>query len=312
MDDTPRARAVRPVMIYNPVAGRARAGLFRACLAALEAGGCAPTVRATRGPGEARALACAAAVEGADLVIAAGGDGTIGEIVNGLAGTRVPLAIVPLGTANVLAREIGLDPKPAAVARAILAGGVRAVCLGRLRGHGGPARLFVQMAGAGFDAHVVAGVNLGLKRLVGKGAYVAASLWRFAVFPFPTYRVTVDGAEYQAASVVVANGRHYGGPYTCAPDARLEQPCFHVGLFMCPGALAAARYAGALARGTLATRADYRLITGRRVAIDGPPGDPVQADGDVAARLPVEIEIMPAALDLMVPRGALGPGRSVP
>lgn len=72
------------------------------------------------------------------------------------------------------------------------------------------------MAGAGFDAHVVAGVNLGLKRILGTGAYVAESLWRLGAFRYPRTRITVDGATTSAASVIIANGRHYAGRYVCA------------------------------------------------------------------------------------------------
>src|SRR5262249_60700955 len=150
------------------------------------------------------------------LLVIAGGGGTINEAVNGLlsrgGGAASPLALVPLGTANVLANEIGLVTAPAAVARTIARGAAVRAYVGIANG-----RCFTAMAGAGFDAHVVAHVSLRLKRLLGKGAYVLESLRQLWRFPFPRYRVTIDGQSYDAASVIVAKGHYYGGRHLRAP-----------------------------------------------------------------------------------------------
>ena len=251
----------------------------------------------------------AAADQGFDRVVVAGGDGTINEAIQGLAGTGLPLALLPLGPANVLAAEIGLGSEPAALAetiargepRSIARGEPRSICLGRVRGADGRARFFTSMAGIGADAHAVAGINPDLKRLTGKGAYYAEILHQFLVFPFPYYRVSVEGAAHEAVSVVVANGRHYAGDYVLAPDARLAEPCLHVCLFEKAGRAAAFRYALATQQGELTDLPDYRVVTGRKVRIEGPAGDPVQADGDIVAQLPVEIEAVPDALRLVMP-----------
>lgn len=298
----------RLLVIHNPTAGFGRGRRFDRTLRRLADLGCPIEVRRTAVRGDAEALARAAAAEGCGRVVAAGGDGTINEVVNGVAGSDRPLALLPLGTANVLAAEIGLDLDPDALARTIVDGAPRPICLGRIRGADGEVRLFSLMAGVGFDAHAVAGVSAGLKRLVGKGAYVVESLRQLVAFPFPTYRVTVDGAAYEAASVVVANGHYYGGRYSCAPDARLDKPKLHVCLFERRGALAALRYALALLRGRLDALSDYRIVTATRVRVEGPPGDPVQADGDIVAALPVEIEVVPAALRLVMPSADGGRG----
>ena len=157
------------------------------------------------------------------------------------------------------------------------------------------------MLGAGFDAHVVAGLNPFLKRRLGKGAFVAETLRQLAVFPFPRYEAIIDGAAHRAASVVVAKARYYGGAYCCAPAAGLSDPYFHVCLFERPGPLAAARYAHALVRGRLAAQPGYRIVTGSRVRIVGPAGDPVQGDGDIVAALPVDIDMAPNGLNLVMP-----------
>jgi diacylglycerol kinase family enzyme len=204
--------------------------------------------------------------------------------------------LVPLGTANVLAAEIGLATAPAIVARTVAQGTPIRTYVGMANG-----RCFTAMAGVGFDAHVVANVDLRLKRRLGKGAYVLESIRQLFRFRFPRYRVTIDGKTFEAASVIVAKGHYYAGRYICAPDARLDQPEFHVCLFERGGRWNAIRYAVALALGRLPNLPDFRIVRGRIVTIDGPAGDPVQGDGDVVARLPVHIDIAPQPLHLIVP-----------
>ncbi|HEY5598800.1 MAG TPA: YegS/Rv2252/BmrU family lipid kinase [Kiloniellales bacterium] len=294
------------LIIRNPAAGRC-GGRFAVTLRRLHALGCRTEVRETTAPGDAEAWAREAAAADFDLVVAAGGDGTIREVINGLAGLAQapPLAVLPLGTANVLAIEIGLPADPAALADVIAAGTARPICLGRIRDQAGRSTLFTAMAGVGFDAQVVAGVSLGLKRILGKGAYVAESLRQLGAFRFPRYRAVIDGRSYEAASVIVANGRHYAGRYVCAPPATIADPTLYVCLFESSGALAVMRYMVALQAGRLAERPDYRIVPARRVAITASAGEPVQADGDIVARLPVEIDGMADALRLVMPSVAV-------
>ena len=294
------ARNPRIMLIHNPAAGRGR-GRLQTTLARLRSLGSVPEVWATARRGEAEALARAAVEHGYDLVVAAGGDGTINEVVNGLIGSGLPLALLPLGTANVLATEIGLDTAPDALAETILQGTPVDICLGRIRGADGVARLFTTVAGAGADAHAVASVDQVGKKVLGTGAYYAEMARQLLIFPFPNYRIDVDGTVYNAASVVIANGRHYAGQYVLAPDAKLIEPSFQVCLFERGGRLAALRYVMALQLDRLVEEPDYRIVTGCKVRIEGPTGDPVQADGDIVAALPVDMEILPGALRLLMP-----------
>ena len=284
----------RLLVILNPTAGRRHRGRFRATLDRLRARGCAITLRETKAAGEASELARAADPAAFDGVVAAGGDGTVNEVINGLIGIPLPLALLPLGTANVLAAEIGLGLAPDSVARAIVEGPRRRIACGRAGD-----RFFTQMAGVGFDAQVVEHVDLALKRRIGKAAYVFEALRQAVRFGFPTYQVTADGESFSAASVIVAKGKHYAGRYLLAPEASIEDPVFQVCLFERGGPLAVARYALALQTGRLPGRGDLRRIPARRVTIEGPIGDPVQGDGDTIARLPVEIAIVPDAIDLV-------------
>ena len=295
----------RLLVIHNPVAGRRRRRRFRAVLQRLEALGCGVALRETTGPGDATRLAREADPADGDALVAAGGDGTINEIVNGLVSdgrpARLPLGILPLGTSNVLAAEIGLSSDPAAVARTIAGGRACNVSLGRISGVTGGARAFILMAGAGVDAHAVADVDPALKRRFGPAAYVWAALrqaWRSGGV---TYRAVIDGAPHEAASLIVANASRYGGPFVVARAARIDEPVFQVCLFGRGGLLPLACYAGAVILGQLHRVPSVRMVPATRVRIDGPAGDPLQGDGDILAHLPADIEIVPDALTLLVP-----------
>ncbi len=295
-------RGRRMTVVFNPTAGGRRRARLDETLRLLRDSGCEVAVQATAARGDAETIARAfgGPLRAQDLLVIAGGDGTINEAVNGLLSGggegAASLALVPLGTANVLANEIGLATAPAAVARAIVRGASVRAYVGVANG-----RCFTAMAGAGFDAHVIANVGPRLKRLFGRGAYVMEALRQLWRFPFPRYRVTLDGQGYDAASVIVAKGHFYGGRYVCAPDARLDRPEFHVCLFERGGRWNAIRYALALALGRLPRLADFRILRGRVVTIDGPAGDPLQGDGDIIACLPARLEIAPRPLRLIVP-----------
>jgi YegS/Rv2252/BmrU family lipid kinase len=293
------------LVIFNPTAGGRRRRRLKAVLQALERLGCRVTLRRTgaRGDAEAFARTAGAAEPPVDLVVAAGGDGTINEVINGLAcpsavAAPPPLALLPIGTANVLANEIGLPGGVDSLAREIAAGRARPIPLARANG-----RCFAMMAGVGFDAHVVADLDPRLKRWLGKGAYVVESLRQIVRFGFPRYRVTIDGRSFEAASAIVARGRFYGGRFVCAPEARLGAAELHVCLFERGGRLAVPLFGAALVLGLLPRLPGYRVVRGRRVVIEGPPGDPVQGDGDIIARLPVTVALDDRALALVVPEG---------
>jgi YegS/Rv2252/BmrU family lipid kinase len=290
------ATAERILVIYNPVAGRRRRRFLSRVLEALERRGLSVRLEPTKKRGDAESLARGAKASGADRLVVAGGDGTINESLNGLEGPMPPLAIVPLGTANVLAHELGLGRRAEAVAAAIAEGQPRAVTLGLVNG-----RRFSMMAGVGFDAHVVRDVDPNLKRLIGKGAYALETLRQLFVFAPRFYDVTIDGAKRRAASVIVCNGHYYGGKFVAAPTARLDAPEFQVVLFERAGRLATLRYALALALNRLPKTAGVAILPARTVEIAGPAGEPVQADGDIVARLPARFDAIPEAARLVGP-----------
>lgn len=299
------ARPRRVLVIHNPAAGGARARRLAEVVERLRGLGCAVTERRTGRRGDAEEFARDLAPGEVDVIAAAGGDGTVNEVVNGLVAGSCragceggpALAVIPLGTANVLACEIGLDPKdPAQVARAIASGPLRRVHLGQANG-----RHFLLMAGAGLDAHVVEGVNPALKRHAGKLAYVVESLLQAFGYDFPCLTIRANGEEYEGRMAVACKGRHYGGPFIAAPDARLDEPRLDVCILPRSGMAGAMRYGLALPLGKLASLPEVRVITTRTMTILGPRGAPVQADGDIVARLPAEIKVAEETVELVMP-----------
>jgi len=269
------------IVVFNPTAGRRRQGRLRDMLAALAARGVVAEVRETAAPGDATRIARAAAAAGAGLVVAAGGDGTIAEVAEGLQATSAQLGILPLGTANVLAHELALPQRPDALAALLAGGAPRWLRPGRARFADGSTRLFVQMLGLGFDAAVVAGLDLRLKRRLGRGAYVLQSLRELPRYPFPPCQVLLDGQAHDAASVIVTKGRLYAGQYLLAPAARPDAPGFHVALFARGGPGQAALAGLALPFGLLPWLPGMTLHRASLVELR-PTAAPCQMDGDPA------------------------------
>ena len=288
------ARVKRLCVVYNPRAGMRREKRLRRTVAALERRGCKVRLHRTNGAGDGESIA--AALPDCDRVVVAGGDGTIHEVVNGLAARDLPIAVIPLGTANVLAHELGLPRDPEGLARTIVAGPARRVHLGSVNG-----RRFVQMVGVGFDARVVARVNGALKQRLGKLAFVVAFVQVMLRYGSPRYRIEGNGTAAEAPFIVVSKGRHYGGPFRIAPDAGLDDPRLHACLFKRCGMLPSIRYGLALIANRLPRQAGFEIETGRRFRIHGEDGDPIQADGEPAGHLPAEIVVLPNAARFVVP-----------
>jgi YegS/Rv2252/BmrU family lipid kinase len=291
----PPADRRRILVIYNPAAGRSRRQRLDAVVAGLQAAGCDVLLRATTRRGDAEAFARESRMQDHDVLLAAGGDGTINEVVNGLTAAAPPLALCPMGTANVLAAEIGLMVAPEAIVHAVLHGTVREIWPGDANG-----RHFLMMAGVGFDAEVVAGIAPRLKRALGKGAYVVETLRQLVRYRYPRFRVVIDGVAHDAASAIIANGRFYAGRYVVAPQARLETPAFQVCLFRAGGPLAVLWYGTALLLDLVPRLPGVTLVSGARVEVSGPPG-PVQGDGDIIATLPLTATVAPQPVRLLTP-----------
>ncbi|TMK08485.1 MAG: diacylglycerol kinase family lipid kinase [Alphaproteobacteria bacterium] len=288
------------LIIVNPAAGRARSSERRLgrFVAALERQGCTVVLRrAGPSPGQVERLA-GQAEPGFDAIVAAGGDGTISAVVNGLGGRAVPFGVLPLGSANVLAREIRLPRAPEALASLITTGPVSPIWLGRVG-----ERAFVMMASAGFDSEIVAALSPELKRRVGRLAFAWGFLVRLWHCPACELTVRADGVEYRAAAVVAAKGRHYAGPFVVAPGADLAEPVLELVLLDRRGRWAMLRYATALFLGRVPRLGDIAIVRARQASVAGNRALPVQADGEIVGELPITLAVADRPLLLIRPAG---------
>jgi YegS/Rv2252/BmrU family lipid kinase len=286
------------LIVYNPTAGRRRAQLLWRVLDVMAANGVHLDLAETRHAGHAVELARSAAARGTRLVVAAGGDGTIAEVANGLNGSPCRLGVVPLGTANVLAHELGLPFAPRAVAAALAFGRTRCVWPGIATGAAG-SRVFVQMLGAGFDAQVVQKLPLLLKRVLGRPAYVVQSLRELGRYGFGRIAVTIDGIATDAGSVIVSKGHFYGGCYVLAPGASPGAPGFTVALFDRAGPFSALLYGAALPLNLIPRMPGLRLLRASEVAITS-ERVPAQTDGDAAGCAPLTVRDAPTPINVVV------------
>ncbi len=287
------------IVIFNPTAGRRRANALWRVLDVLSASGVRMELAETQHAGHATELAREAAAGGYSLVVAAGGDGTIAEVANGLVGSKARLGVIPLGTANVLAHELGLPFAPRAVAAALAFGRTCMLWPGIAQGPD-TTRLFVQMLGVGLDAQVVHGLSLPLKRLMGKGAYVAQTMREMVRYNFPRLRLRLDGEEMEAASVIVSKGRLYGGRFLLAPEANPREPGFNVALFERYGPLNAMMYGAALPLNMLPRMPGLSIRTAASVDILGNGSMLAQADGDPAGATPITIRNAASPIQVVV------------
>ncbi|MEQ9449403.1 MAG: diacylglycerol kinase family lipid kinase [Rhodospirillaceae bacterium] len=286
----------RVLAVFNPAAGRSRRRYFEAVVEELRALGASVSVVETEAPGHAQRIAAGASGQEFDVIAAAGGDGTINEIVNGLKGNSVALGIIPLGTANVVADEIALRRSPALVARALAHGPIKNIHVGLANN-----RRFVMMAGMGFDANVVNGVSLNLKKKIGPLAYIWQAVRQAFAERFTPCEVTIDGKSYQTVSLVACNGRRYGGPFIAVPQSSLNDAGFYVVLMKGRSWFSIARYGFGLLIGRISMWPDVEIVKGSEVVIQSKAGDPVQADGDIITALPVRIHVDPDPVGLIYP-----------
>lgn len=301
------------VIIYNPIAGgggKRRAFALEQAAQILSDAGMAAELRPTKAAGHAKELARQAAKDGVDLVLVAGGDGTINEAVNGLAGSRVPLAVLPAGTANVLGHELGLPSDFSNAAKMILRGTPRRIALGlatSLEGKFAP-RFFLAMGGAGPDAALLQGVDAKTKLRLGIFAYWLEAFRQLLKYRFPRFRVVTAGREEKATLVVAGRTKHYGGAFQVTTGADLCEDTFEVLTYSAVGAW---RYLGglpALMRGKVRELEHVRHWKTNWVRCEAIGDERVfaQVDGEPIGELPVEFRIVPGALTLVFPetRGA--------
>jgi diacylglycerol kinase (ATP) len=305
--------AKRAAIIYNPVARglSRRLHLLQRSTEILSRIGLRLRTIATTGPGSATEQVRREIDDGCELIIAVGGDGTINEVANGMLHTGVPLAILPAGTANVLAREMRIPPRLERAARQIPELEPCRIAAGTVRVNGGEQRLFLCMAGAGLDAAIAASVHARFKAQSGKLAYYAAGFGH--VFkPLREFDVLVDGKHFQASFALISRVRNYGGDLEIARGASLLRDDFQVVLFRGTHSVRYLRYLVGVSLGRLTGMAGCSVMRAQSVACQAPAesGILLQLDGELAGSLPFTAEILPDALTLLVPAAYLSRERA--
>jgi len=240
-------------------------------------------------------------------VCAAGGDGTINEVVTGLLhskGHHVPLGIIPLGTANVLANELGYGKTPKEWAQSLTRNNNHVVHVGEVQQTNSKkeARAFICMAGIGFDAAVVASVSSPLKKKIGKGAYIWRSLQLMVGLNQTEYDIKIDGKDQGKATAVVAcNGRFYGGRFVLAPKAKITEGSLYFAVFYGKGLGSIIRLMVGLGMNRAHKLKGMRLIKGTKLEVTNGRGEPIQADGDNAANLPATFTMAKGTVTVIKP-----------
>lgn len=300
------------LLIHNPNAGgggRGRRGLLDEARRRFAQAGIHTDLAETTKPGDATEIAERANTEGRQLVIACGGDGTLNEVVNGLAaqqnGHRVPLALLPGGTANVLAKELDLPWDIPSAAEKLLRGEIREIALGLATPLNEPARkkYFLSVAGAGPDGMIVYSIDLELKARVGILAYWWSGASQVFKYKFPRFRITAAGNTVDASLLVVGRTKHYGGPFKITTEANLYEDRFELLALTTRSGLRYLSYLPTLWLGKLRGEKDVHFWKADSAICEQLGDDPVyaQVDGEPLARLPVEFKIIPRALQLVVP-----------
>ncbi len=288
------------MLVFNPNAGQTEAH-ERELSGAAEVWrehGWQVTIEPTRAAGDGQRLARMAADQGYDLVVAAGGDGTINEVINGLAGTATALAPLPLGTMNVWARELRLPMQPRAAAAAICAWHPHVIDLGRAGD-----RYFLLMAGIGFDAAITAGIRPDEKRRLGALAYVIRGIAQTLRVRGARARLIIDGRPISSRvlMVVVGNTQLYGGLVKITHRASIDDGMLDVAVFKGDNGLSAVRRLIAILRRRYSEDPEIAYYRARSVHVSARPRLPVQVDGDSIGQTPMTFEVVPGALRALLP-----------
>ena len=289
----------KTLVILNPAARGEKAGRLSARIRALSP---AIEVRETSAPGDACRIATEAVMEGASTVVAAGGDGTLNEVVNGLAGSETQLGILPLGTMNVFASEIGIPVGNIEKAWAIIEqGNTLSLDLPEAGG-----KYFLQLAGAGLDAEVVRRTSSDTKRALGPLSYLLTLAQVASVKPPRVWARTRCGIERDGSFLLIGNGRLYGGPFPLFKRARLDDGLLDVVVFQHQSHWDVVRYFQAIAFGNHPELPDVEYFQTPSVHVSSDGEVPVELDGEVAGMLPCDFRISSRKLRV------LGPAHPIP
>jgi diacylglycerol kinase (ATP) len=302
-------------IIFNPVSGGGKSSRLKHLEEArkiLAASGIEAELMPTSAPGQAGEIAAREIAKGSQLIIACGGDGTLNEIVNGMPGSTVPIALLPAGTANILAKELRIPwniPRasaliPTGIPTRIALGAITTGDLSSLpNAPNNSRRYFLVVAGAGADGALVHALDPSVKQRAGVLAYWMEGAKQLLRYKFPQFRVTMEEKEVLATLVIVGRTKHYGGPFRITRGADLFANEFELAIFSSQSALRYLLYLPACWMGRLHSLKDVQFIKTNSVRCEGLRSDPIyaQVDGEASESLPVTFSIVPDSLTIVVP-----------
>jgi diacylglycerol kinase (ATP) len=298
----------RVAVIANPASGRGKAGrVIPDVRGALRALGEGSELLISDGPDDAPRLARKACRDGAEIVAAMGGDGMVGMVATALIGEEAALGVIPTGTGNDFARLLGINRKrPVEAARGLVAPRLIEIDAAHVSLGDGSERLFVNVAGAGFDSEVNETANRMRTRVQGTAKYVAAVFKTLRRFAPARFEVSVDGDRSSLSGMLIAvgNGRSYGGGMQICPDASLTDGILDVCVVGGMSRGAFVRAFPRVFRGTHVTHPRVTMLKGTKIEISGDRHFDVYADGELAGPLPAVFEVVERAVRVAVPEGA--------
>jgi diacylglycerol kinase (ATP) len=282
------------LIILNPAADSERALRKQARVESL-ARDC--VICATTYTGEAEAMARRGVAEGFEKIVAAGGDGTVNEVVNGLAGTNAMLGLLPIGTMNVFATELGLPVNNLELCWEIVNGdSIRAVDLPKAN-----QKFFVQLAGVGLDAQVVKETSSNLKKNFGPLSYLISAVQIAARRPPKLFIQSEDASIDEGSFVLVGNGRLYGGPFPFFKHAALDDGLLDVIVFKRLGYLEIIKYLQDVIFSSEIRVPEIEYFQTRQLRVESDQSVPVELDGELVGNCPVEFSVRDRSLRVLVP-----------
>ncbi|MGC1461398.1 MAG: YegS/Rv2252/BmrU family lipid kinase [Terracidiphilus sp.] len=315
----------RVALIYNPASGQHSAGRkasVQEALAVFAEAGIVAEAFVTDGVGSATVQAQEAIRQGCDTILACGGDGTVHEVLQSLVGSDVALGVIPLGTANALAADLGLTATPVRVARTLLEASPTRVSVGRIHYHtsagNADSRYFAVAAGVGADALLMSRLDARLKRRLGYVLYLIEAFRIWATHSFPLFEMALPasatatgsgGRIVEVSQLLVVRVRSFGGVLRyLAPGASLRNGKLSLLAFKTRSRFRYMLFLLAVVAGRHTFAREVELVESPSVECHTRNGSKdslfVEADGEVLGLLPVKIEVVPHALNLLVPRGA--------
>jgi len=275
------------VIIANPAARSSSAGKIEKASSIINEEGFKTEILLTEKSSHAVDLARAALNKNPHLIIAAGGDGTINEVMNGIAGSQTPLAILPMGTTNVLAKELGIPENIHGAVELAVSNKPKMVSLGRIELVHNTlpiTRYFCLMAGIGYDGKAVHDVNLKIKNISGKTAYILSGLKNFLSYTPDELNLTVDGIQHSGYSAIICNASRYGGHMKVAPE-----PFLYTCIFKGKRRRDLLRYVLGIMRGNHIKSPDVVYLKSSVIEVKG--NAHIQIDGDYIGKTPAKITV---------------------